>query len=94
MTRGMRRASRQERVAVVVVLLAVAAGFCLLHSDHHGTSGTGMCPDPCSMMASSPILGLFAGLFLVAFLIRERAPSFAAVSLHLLDPPPETWTLV
>jgi hypothetical protein len=94
MTRRMRRASWQDRAAVLVVLLAVAAGFCLLHFDHHGTSATGMCPDPCSMMASSPVVGLMAGLFLVAFLIREKAPSFSAVSLHLLDPPPETWTLV
>jgi hypothetical protein len=78
---------------VVVVLLAVAVGFCLLHLDHHGTSGTGMCPDPCSMVASSPVVALVAGLFLVAFLIREKASSFAAVSLHLLDPPPETWAL-
>jgi hypothetical protein len=38
-------------------------------------------------------VALVAGLFLVAFLIREKASSFAAVSLHLLDPPPETWAL-
>ena len=83
----------QPRVAALVVLLAVAVGFCLLHFNHHGSSSTGMCPDPCSMMASAPILGLIAGLLLVTFLIREAVPSFTAVSLHLLDPPPETWAL-
>ena len=76
-----------------MALLAVGLGFCLLHFDHHGFSATGMCPNPCSMMPATPIMGLMAALFLVTFLIRERTPSFSAVHLHLLDPPPEAWAL-
>lgn len=90
MKRRMGRASWQERGAAVVLLMSVAVGFCLLHFDHHGTATSGMCPDPCSMMASSPIMGLIAGLLPVTLLIRESAPSFTAVSRHILDPPPET----
>lgn len=93
MTRRRGRTRWQERAVALVVLLVVGVGFCLLHFNHHASSATGMCPDPCSMMASSPIMGLMAGLVLVTFLIREAAPSFTAVSLHLLDPPPETWAL-
>jgi len=92
MIRRMKRVGWQGQAAVVVVLLAVAVGFCLLHFSHHGPT-MGMCPDPCSVMVSAPVLGPLASLLLITFLVLESVPSLLAVSLRMPDPPPEARAL-
>lgn len=83
---------------VAMILVAGAAGFCLLGADehgtaHHGTTHHGMSLDLCAGLAifsAAVTLAMFAQVYPVPV---DPPYVVCAVSLHRLDPPPKSPSL-
>ncbi len=75
--------------SIVVVILVLMAGLCLFHFQHHGLSDGGMCPNPCSVVASFLVVTLFIVLLVVSLLGPERVGSLYLIPPRPLDIPPE-----
>ena len=76
-----------------MVLLTVAAGFCIFHADQDGLIDHGMSPDACAsvLIVLAATLGLTSPV-INGWLVPVPKPFVYAVSPDLLDRPPELFS--
>ena len=75
--------------SIITVVLVLVVGLCLFHFQHHGLSNSGMCPNPCSVVASLSVVALFLVLLVVSLLGPERVESLYLIPPRPLEIPPE-----
>ncbi len=75
--------------SIVALGLVLMMGLCLFHFQHHGLSDGGMCPNPCSVVASLLLVTLFIVLLVVRLLEPEPIQLPYLVPPRPLDIPPE-----
>lgn len=77
-------------MVIAIVLLTVAAGFCLFDQDDHGAAGHQV-PDLClGMLAASVTVLPFVGLLAVGWTVNPPAVAAYVVGRHVPEPPPRS----
>jgi hypothetical protein len=89
LSRGHRDSRKLSIWSIVAVILVLTIGLCAFHIQHHGLSDSGMCPNPCSVVASLLVVTLFIVLLVVSLLGPERVESLYLIPLRPLEIPPE-----
>jgi hypothetical protein len=75
-------------MVIAVVLLTVAAGFCLFDQDDQGAAGHAVSDLCLGMLAASVTVLPFVRLLAVGWTVNPPAVAAYVVARHIPDPPP------
>ena len=78
-------------ILTLMIVMTATVGFCLFDRDHDGSDDHGVSPDLClSMLATSPVVVVLAGLVPSGWAITYRLEPVPVVGLRVPAPPPKS----